>query len=63
MAKDSTSNNLKPESPAKRKVVWTAEAEACLAHSEHGTHKAGDVVDTIYADLFIKREWVKEVSK
>ena len=36
-------------------VLWTADGEAKGAHSEHGTHKRGDVVETEHADVLIKR--------
>lgn len=36
-------------------VVWTQKAEDDGVFSEHGSHKAGDLVKTAYADVFVER--------
>ncbi len=43
----------------KRTVIWTEEAVARGAHSEHGQHKAGDEVVTEHAALLIERGFAK----
>lgn len=45
-----------------RAVIWTKEGEDNFAFSEHGSHKAGDEVSTIYADVFVKRGHAKEIA-
>ncbi len=44
-------------------VVWTEKAEKEGVFSEHGQHRAGDVVKTTYAALFIERGHATEVSE
>lgn len=46
----------------KAAVVWTAEGEARGAHSEHGKHKAGDVIETEHAALLIERGFAEAVK-
>jgi hypothetical protein len=45
-----------------REVIWTKAGEENFAFSEHGTHKAGDKVSTIYADVFVKRGHATEAE-
>lgn len=47
---------------ARRKVVWTKLGEDCRAHSEHGVHAEGDVVETEHADIFVERGFALEVG-
>lgn len=46
-----------------RDVVWTQKAQDEGVFSEHGQHKAGDIVRTTYAALFIERGHATEVSE
>ena len=50
-----------PAQSAKRLVEWTQKGEDAGAWSEHGMHKAGEKVETTFADLFVSRGWAKEV--
>lgn len=38
-----------------REVRWTVRGEDLRAHSEHGTHHAGEIVMTEHADILIER--------
>lgn len=51
--------NIRTRTP--RTVIWTKEGEENHAFSEHGQHKEGETVSTIYADVFVKRGHAKEV--
>lgn len=44
----------------KRTVQWTALGEERRAHSEHGMHVAGEIVETEYADILIERGFAEE---
>ena len=50
------------EPPKARKVRWTILGEELCAHSEHGMHTSGDIVETIYADILIKRGFATEIK-
>lgn len=52
----------KADAPELRKVVWTEDGERRGAHSEHGTHKAGEIVETAHADLLIERGFAKAAA-
>lgn len=47
---------------AKRLVVWTPKGEELGAWSEHGMHKAGDLVETDLADVLIERGFAREAD-
>lgn len=40
-------------------VEWTSAGEAAGAYSEHGKHKAGELVETEHADALIKAGYAK----
>ena len=44
-----------PEKPALTPVKWTQAGADKGAHSEHGTHKAGEIVETEHAAVLIER--------
>lgn len=43
----------------KQKVRWTQIGEQKRAFSEHGRHKAGEVIETAHADMLIKRKFAE----
>lgn len=47
--------NAKPDEPteALRVVIWTEKGEREGVFSEHGAHKAGDRIETAYAERLI----------
>lgn len=45
-----------------RSVIWTQKGEEDFAFSEHGKHKAGETVMTIYADVMVERGFAKETQ-
>lgn len=45
-----------------KKVKWTKKAEDDGVFSEHGPHRAGDIVETAYADLLIERGHAEEAT-
>jgi hypothetical protein len=45
-----------------RKVRITQKGEDVGAFTEHGQHKAGEEVDTSFADIFVERGWAEEIS-
>ncbi len=49
----------KPAAPKTVKVVWTETGEAAGAHSEHGKHVAGEIVETEHAAALIERGFAK----
>jgi hypothetical protein len=59
---DHLSDEKKKPQPKATKVLWTEKGEAAGAHSEHGKHAAGDVVETDHAALLIERGFAKAAS-
>jgi len=54
-------DTAKPVRSTKRTVAWTALGEEQRAHSEHGMHVAGEIVETDFADVLIERGFAEEV--
>lgn len=56
----------KPEKkarPTTRRIKITPAGAEALCWSEHGQHdKAGEVIETAYADIFVERGWGVEVD-
>lgn len=56
------SDEKKKPAPKTVKVVWTDLGEAKGAHSEHGKHTAGEVVETEHAALLVERGFAKAAT-
>ena len=55
------SEKKKRDDAAPRTIIveWTSAGEAAGAYSEHGKHKAGELVETEHADALIKAGYAK----
>lgn len=50
------------ESADVRKIRITKLGEEVGAWTEHGQHKAGEEVETSFADIFIERGWAEDID-
>lgn len=56
------SDEKKKPAPKAVKVVWTEQGEARGAHSEHGKHVAGEVVETEHAAQLVELGFAKAAT-
>lgn len=47
--------------PDVRKIRITKLGEEVGAWTEHGQHKAGEEVETSFADIFVERGWAEDI--